>query len=494
MTRYYKMQLTIVLHDSPTMQTPSEQAVLRTGKPNMDKIREHYASRETPLHDVLATKQGLYRQEIAPVDNLTTTNADEREKLAEILATKQDAPVAQTNATGPSALHRVLPALLAIEMSAINVARPVADDKLEETLGYLFFASDRRSYLQKGDSEAEKIAATMKMVEEWREMDPVLRKIFESDAEKIRVAYQGAVTKTNTPRPDRRDPRNRSEDDRKQKAAEWREHTDLLSAAVHKRRAEEKQRAFTLFSQHQRDAGQTDDQKIAAEWDDMAPREKKAWYLAANPVESSKDRKATITKGRAFRLEEEAKELKREFDLFAQTRRDILSANTHLSEVDITRRIEHEWETARIERDAYLIFMIRSRNVAMRGVCDLTNQEMFAKFSAEWKTIDKREKDELLRLAETSKHPGKPIPMFMRFCEVPNRSSFVRIVERPLSPYLYFCSERRPELKQEDPTMPFGDLTKQIAAEWKSLSIPERKKWIDLSNQDKARYERELTQ
>lgn len=64
---------------------------------------------------------------------------------------------------------------------------------------------------------------------------------------------------------------------------------------------------------------------------------------------------------------------------------------------------------------------------------------------------------------------------------------------RNLSAYLYYASERRPELKKEDPTMPFGDLTKQIAAEWHQLKdAGQIGKWVALAEADKKRYEQEL--
>jgi len=290
---------------------------------------------------------------------------------------------------------------------------------------------------------------------------------------------------------DIRDPRNQSEDYKRERAAEWRERGSLLAEATIKRRDEEKQRAFALFSQKQRDAGRTNDHLIITEWDDMAPREKQAWHLAAEAHEKRDGDPKKHTSIASRRLADEARELELEFKRFSQERRDLLSGNTHLSDADITKQIEREWAIAGIERDAYLLFMIRRRNRAKHDELNLTREEMFNQFNTEWHSFDDRDKEGLRELVR--KRPGKPVPHFMRDLEVPGRSSFVPFIKRPLSPYLYYCGERRPELKKEDPTLPFGDLTQQIAAEWKSLTIPQRKRWIDLSDQDKARYEQELT-
>ncbi len=51
--------------------------------------------------------------------------------------------------------------------------------------------------------------------------------------------------------------------------------------------------------------------------------------------------------------------------------------------------------------------------------------------------------------------------------------------KRAISAYLYFASERRPELKKENPDMSFGDLTKTIAGEWKELSEKDKMQYND---------------
>jgi hypothetical protein len=260
------MQLTIVLHDAPQ--------VSHAENPNMNK-----------LHDILETKQGLYRKEIAP--------------------TNQDASEVQTYATGPGSLRGDLSGQLAMELYAINSAQSVASNELTKTNGYLFFASDRRSYLQKGDSEAEKIAVTLKMVEEWREMDDVLRQIFESDAEKIIAKHAKFETKDVEQKGYLLYAKDQStwmrqsglfltkQEEENVIKGRWNEMTTEEKDAIIAKQGQEvvaktnprnrseddrKQRAFALFSQKQRDAGRTNDHLIITEWDDMAPREKQAWH------------------------------------------------------------------------------------------------------------------------------------------------------------------------------------------------------------------------
>lgn len=63
--------------------------------------------------------------------------------------------------------------------------------------------------------------------------------------------------------------------------------------------------------------------------------------------------------------------------------------------------------------------------------------------------------------------------------------------KRGSSGYIFYGKKRRPEIKEEDPDMAFGDITKMIAAEWKELSDKEKKPYLAQAAKDKIRYEKE---
>ena len=42
--------------------------------------------------------------------------------------------------------------------------------------------------------------------------------------------------------------------------------------------------------------------------------------------------------------------------------------------------------------------------------------------------------------------------------------------KRQASPFIVFCSEKRPEVKKANPEASFGDLGKILGAQWKALS------------------------
>lgn len=61
-------------------------------------------------------------------------------------------------------------------------------------------------------------------------------------------------------------------------------------------------------------------------------------------------------------------------------------------------------------------------------------------------------------------------------------------IKRPKSPYMFFMQEKRSSVPEGTK---FGDVAKHIAAMWSALSEDDKVKYVDLSNQDKARYESE---
>jgi hypothetical protein len=46
--------------------------------------------------------------------------------------------------------------------------------------------------------------------------------------------------------------------------------------------------------------------------------------------------------------------------------------------------------------------------------------------------------------------------------------------KRAPSPYINFCTEQRPKLKEQNPDATFGDLGKMLGAQWKKLSDSEK--------------------
>lgn len=66
--------------------------------------------------------------------------------------------------------------------------------------------------------------------------------------------------------------------------------------------------------------------------------------------------------------------------------------------------------------------------------------------------------------------------------------------KKGLSSYMFFFKENRERIKSENPDAEFGEIGKLIGAEWKALEQTEKAVYEKKSQQDKKRYENDMTE
>ena len=66
------------------------------------------------------------------------------------------------------------------------------------------------------------------------------------------------------------------------------------------------------------------------------------------------------------------------------------------------------------------------------------------------------------------------------------------VVKRGKNPYMFFLQENRDKVKKENDGVNNKELIKIIGNKWNSLSADEKKKYNDMAEKDKERYEKEL--
>lgn len=60
--------------------------------------------------------------------------------------------------------------------------------------------------------------------------------------------------------------------------------------------------------------------------------------------------------------------------------------------------------------------------------------------------------------------------------------------KKSLTAFMFFSSEARKKIKEENPDMSFGDIGKKCGELYRGLSGEEKKRFEDLAKQDKERY------
>ena len=65
-------------------------------------------------------------------------------------------------------------------------------------------------------------------------------------------------------------------------------------------------------------------------------------------------------------------------------------------------------------------------------------------------------------------------------------------IEGVRGPYLQFALEKRPIIIKQNPTLTVCDVSKMLGTMWQRMSEDEKRKYVDMSNKDKLRYQREM--
>jgi len=64
--------------------------------------------------------------------------------------------------------------------------------------------------------------------------------------------------------------------------------------------------------------------------------------------------------------------------------------------------------------------------------------------------------------------------------------------KKALNSFMHFMRAVRDEEKKANPDMPYGELTKKLANQWKNMTAEEKKPYTDLASKDLERYNKEM--
>jgi len=62
------------------------------------------------------------------------------------------------------------------------------------------------------------------------------------------------------------------------------------------------------------------------------------------------------------------------------------------------------------------------------------------------------------------------------------------------SAFMFFSQRMQPEIRKEDPSLPFGEVGKKVGALWKDLSADDRVEYEELAKEDKLRHQEEMAE
>jgi hypothetical protein len=63
--------------------------------------------------------------------------------------------------------------------------------------------------------------------------------------------------------------------------------------------------------------------------------------------------------------------------------------------------------------------------------------------------------------------------------------------KKPMGAYMWFCKDKREDVKKAHPEWGVADIGKELGALWKKVTDKEKKKYEEQAAKDKERYEKE---
>ena len=141
---------------------------------------------------------------------------------------------------------------------------------------------------------------------------------------------------------------------------------------------------------------------------------------------------------------------------------------------------------------SYILFCGEYRDKIKKANPDMTTTQITSKLGEMWKGLSDKEKKRFEELSKKDKARYEKemetyTPPVTNETETKERTG----PKRPLTAYMYFCQEKRPEIKKQHPDMNGSAITSELASQWKKLT-PEQKAPFDAKQAaDKTRYEGE---
>lgn len=64
--------------------------------------------------------------------------------------------------------------------------------------------------------------------------------------------------------------------------------------------------------------------------------------------------------------------------------------------------------------------------------------------------------------------------------------------KKPMGAYMWFCKDKRAEVKEKHPSWGVAEIGKEMGAQWKAISDKDKKKYEEQAAKDKERYEKDM--
>jgi hypothetical protein len=137
-------------------------------------------------------------------------------------------------------------------------------------------------------------------------------------------------------------------------------------------------------------------------------------------------------------------------------------------------------------RSAYLFFCKENRQ-EVASTC-LKNTDILKKLGEMWKELSDKKKKKYVKMSDEDKERyEEEMKLYVppEGEEKKKSKSKKTGVKRAPSSYMLFCKDNREKIKEENPDIKFGDITKTLGQMWRDLSDKKKQKYVERANEMK---------
>ena len=137
-------------------------------------------------------------------------------------------------------------------------------------------------------------------------------------------------------------------------------------------------------------------------------------------------------------------------------------------------------------KSAYIIYCGVRRPILKRQHPNLLNQEITRLIAKEWKFLNKEEKELYKKLENEGKAKFEKAKEHFEYKYKASRK--LRKPVRFRTPYMFFVMKNKDRLNNEEKYLNIENI-RELATTWKNMSEEEKEPYIQLSKDDKERYQ-----
>lgn len=145
-------------------------------------------------------------------------------------------------------------------------------------------------------------------------------------------------------------------------------------------------------------------------------------------------------------------------------------------------------------KSSYIFFCLDKRQSIIDANPEMSAKEIIKELGSVWRDMSEEEKQqyENKSLADKQRYEEE-MANYTPPPEIASKKDSNK-PKRGKSAYIFFCSDRRPYIKEENPQLNTKEITSILGKQWKSLSNDEKQPFLELAEEDKQRYEKEKTE